>query len=155
MPTVKEMLANKGSEVYTISYDKTVFDAVTMMSGKNVGALVVMHQEDSQDKVCGMLSERDYLRHIVVEGRTSRDTPIHEIMSKKVIYGEPSCQAEEALSIMTDKRIRHLPIIENEKLVGIVTIGDCVKAVIQHQEVQIKYLKEYIADVYPGPADNH
>lgn len=152
MSTVKDLLSRKGSGVHTIEVDKTVFDAVEKMTACNVGALVITHLEEGKPKVCGIISERDYLRHVVLKGRTSRSTPISDIMTKKVIYGEPSSTAEEVLGIMTEKRVRHLPIMENEELVGILSIGDCVKAIIAKQEVEIKYLKEYIADGYPGPA---
>jgi len=152
MPTVKEILAKKGNQVHTISHDKTVFEAVALMNEKNIGALIVTHQEEGQDKVCGIISERDYLRHIVLKGRTSRKTPIQEIMTKKVIYSEPDCTVEKVLNIMTGKRIRHLPIMEKNQLVGLISIGDCVRTVIKLQGVEIKYLKQYIADTYPGPA---
>ncbi len=152
MLTVKDLIDRKGSEVYTISHDQTVFEAVAEMDTKNVGALVVTQREGSEDKVCGIISERDYLRHIVLKGRSSRNTPIHEIMTTKLVYGEPACSPEQALNIMTQQRFRHLPILANGKLAGIVSIGDCIKAMIKQQKVEIKYLKEYIADVYPGPS---
>ena len=152
MVTVKDLIDRKGSKVYTISHDKTVFEAVAEMDMKNVGALVVTLREGSEDKVCGIISERDYLRHIILKGRSSRNTPIHEIMATKVVYGDPSYSPEQALNIMTQQRFRHLPILDEGKLTGIVSIGDCVKAVIKQQKVEIKYLREYIADVYPGPS---
>ncbi len=147
MTTVKEMLDRKGSEVLTIGHLATVFDAVQKLSEHNVGALVVT----MGDEICGILSERDYLRHVVVKGRSSRETPVVDIMSRKVIYGDLSCTAEEVLNIMTEKHIRHLPIMDNDRLAGMVSIGDCVKTVIKQQEVEIKTLKEYITDAYPGP----
>jgi CBS domain-containing protein len=154
MMTVQEMIAKKGKHVFTIPHDKTVFEAVAEMDSKNVGALIVTHFDGKQDKICGIISERDYLRHIILKGRSSRQTPIHEIMTRKVVYGEPDCTAEQALNIMTQQRFRHLPILDNEELAGIVSIGDCVKAVIKQQQVELNYLKEYIADSYPGPP-NH
>ena len=152
MVTVNEMISKKGSKVFSIPHDKTVFDAVTEMTAKNVGALIVTHHDGQEDKICGIISERDYLRHIVLKGRSSRNTPIHEIMTTKVVYGEPACTAEQALNIMTQQRFRHLPILDKSELKGIVSIGDCVKAVIKQQQVELKYLKEYIADGYPGPS---
>jgi len=154
MVNVKEMLSQKGNRVFTIAHDRTVFDAVAEMDDKDVGALIVTLHDGRQDKICGIISERDYLRHIILKGRSSRKTLIHEIMTKKVIYGEPSYTAEQALNIMTQQRFRHLPILAEDELVGIVSIGDCVKAVIKQQQVELKYLKEYIADSYPGPP-NH
>jgi CBS domain-containing protein len=149
MKTVQEMIDRKGRGVVTIGSEATVFDAVAAMTEHNVGALVVTCGDDG--RVCGVISERDYLRHVVLEGRTSRSTPVSEIMTREVVYAEPSCTAEEALAIMTEKRFRHLPVMVDGALGGIVSIGDCVKAVIKEQEVEIKYLKEYISDGYPGP----
>jgi CBS domain-containing protein len=155
MITVKQMLQRKGDDVLTIDPEATVFDAVTLMSERNVGALVVVQQEEGEPRVCGMISERDYLRLVVVKGRTSRSTPIHEIMAREVVYGEPALTAEEVLNIMTERRFRHLPILDDNRLVGLVSIGDCVKAIIKEQKVQISTLQEYIADGYPGPANDH
>lgn len=154
MVNVRDMLSRKGDQVFTIPHDRSVFDAVAEMDEKNVGALIVTHHDGTQDRICGIISERDYLRHIILKGRSSRKTPIQEIMTRKVIYGEPSYTAEQALNIMTQQRFRHLPILAEDELVGIVSIGDCVKAVIKQQQVELKYLKEYIADGYPGPP-NH
>jgi CBS domain-containing protein len=154
MRTVKEILERKGSEVFSISYDQTVFDAVAEMDRKNVGALVVMRGEAGKQEVCGIISERDYLRHIVLKGRTSRKTPVHEIMSRKVIYALPGYTMDQALNVMLEKRIRHLPIMDENRLAGIISMGDCVRETIRSQEVQINYLKEFIADGYPGPAGN-
>ncbi|MFH1844141.1 MAG: CBS domain-containing protein [bacterium] len=151
MSTVREMLASKGSEVHTIDPQATVFDAVQLMTEKNVGSLLVTRQDAGKERICGIVSERDYLRHVVLKGRSSRSTPVKDIMTKKVIFGEPVCSVNEVLNIMTEKRIRHLPIVVDDDLQGIVSIGDCTKALIEKQEVEIKYLKEYMADGYPGP----
>jgi CBS domain-containing protein len=151
MKTLKELLDQKGSAVHTIDREATVFEAIASMDAHNVGALIVTCQEKGEPKVCGILSERDYLRQIILKGRSSRNTPVREIMTRRVVYTEPSSTVEEALSIMTEQRFRHLPIMEGERLAGIVSIGDCVKSIIRQQKVQIRYLKEYIADNYPGP----
>jgi CBS domain-containing protein len=148
MTTVRDILRRKGAGVLTIGHESTVLEAVKVMSEHNVGALVVM----MDGQVCGMMSERDYLRDVVLKGRTSRETPVAEIMAREVVYGDPELTAEEVLNIMTERRFRHLPILEEGKLAGLVSIGDCVKAVIKHQKVQINVLKDYIADGYPGPA---
>ncbi len=151
MKTLKELLEKKGSAVFTIDREATVFEAIGLMDARNVGALLVTCQEEGEQKVCGILSERDYLRQIILKGRSSRNTSVREIMTRKVIYAEPDSTVEEALSIMTEQRFRHLPVMEGERLAGVVSIGDCVKSIIRQQKVEIRYLKEYIADNYPGP----
>jgi CBS domain-containing protein len=151
MKTVKTLLEKKGSSVFTIDREATVFDAIAEMDAHNVGALIVTCKEDNKDKVCGIISERDYLRHVILKGRSSRSTPVQEIMTRKVIYAEPSSTVEEILNIMTEQRFRHMPVMAGERLAGIVSIGDCVKAIIKQQKVEIHYLKDYIADNYPGP----
>jgi signal-transduction protein with cAMP-binding, CBS, and nucleotidyltransferase domain len=97
------------------------------------------------------MTERDYLRFIAAQGRTARDTPVSELMTRKVIYVTPDCSLDEVMSIMTEKRIRHLPILEGTDLLGIVSIGDVVKQISKNQKVHIRYLEEFIADDYPGP----
>lgn len=151
MKTIKELLEQKGVAVFTIDREATVFEAIALMDAHNVGALIVTCQEGGEPKVCGILSERDYLRQIILKGRSSRNTPVREIMTRKVVYAEPSSTVEETLSIMTEQRFRHMPVMEGERLAGIVSIGDCVKSIIRQQKVQIHYLKDYIADNYPGP----
>jgi CBS domain-containing protein len=153
MITVRELLARKGSQVYTVAHDATVFEAIAEMNARNVGALLVTRPEGGEERVCGILSERDYLRHVILKGRSSRKTPVHEIMTRKVVYTDPDRTVDQVLNIMTDQRFRHLPVMEGEKLAGIVSIGDCVKSVIKQQKVEIHYLREYIADGYPGPGE--
>jgi CBS domain-containing protein len=153
MDTVQDLLQQKGTNVYTIDHARTVYDAVTAMTIHNVGALVVTHGQESDKKICGIITERDYLHHIVQKGRSSRTTPVSDIMTRKVVYTEPERSVEEVLIIMTEQRFRHLPVMQEDKLHGIVSIGDCVKAIIKRQEVELKYLKEYIADGYPGPGN--
>ena len=146
--TIKELFATNGDRpIHTVVPDDTVFDAVTKMVTMNVGAVLVM----DEDNVCGIMSERDYLRFITVQGRTATDTPVAEIMTRKVIYVTPDCSMNEVMAIMTDKRIRHLPVMDGTELLGIVSIGDVVKRISNEQEVRIKYLEEFIADDYPGP----
>lgn len=149
MQTIQELLDNKGNvEVQMIGPDDTVFDAVTRMVELRIGALLV----SENNVIVGIMSERDYLRFITVQGRTARTTPVKELMTPKVIYVTPDCSVDEAMAIMTEKRIRHIPVLDEGQLRGIVSIGDVVKQVASNQEVQIRTLEAYINDGYPGPA---
>jgi len=123
MARVSEILRGKGGDVLKIDAAATVFDALTKIVEKNVGSILVT--ED--DKVVGIMTERDYLRKIAVQGRTSRDTRVSEIMSAPLVYVTLETTIEESMAIMTDRRIRHLPVVENDEVVGIVSIGDVVK----------------------------
>ncbi len=140
MKTVREILLKKGNQVWTVSPDTTVFTALQLMAEKNTGALLVM----KDDKVLGILSERDYARKVVLLGKFSKDILVQEIMSSSILYVEPSFSTEECMAIMIDKRVRHLPVMENEKLSGIISIGDVVKAVIDEKEFLISQLEHYI-----------
>ena len=140
MTTVREILQDKGTDVFTIAPDKTVLDALTLMAEKEVGALIVV----DDDGVCGMVSERDYARKVVLKGKASRDTAIRDIMTSKVCYVSPDNRIEECMALMTDKIVRHLPVMENGELTGIVSIGDVVKSVISDQEFIISQLESYI-----------
>ena len=138
--TVLTMLRGKGYDIHSISPDSTVFEALKIMADKGVGALLVLTDE----KLVGILSERDYARKVILLGKSSREAKVREIMSDKVLYVNPSRTAEECMAIMINKRVRHLPVIENEKLMGIISIGDVVKAVIDEKEFVIEQLEEYI-----------
>lgn len=140
MIIVSDLLAAKGTTVYTIAPDKTVFDALVVMAEKEVGALVVM----SDDHVVGVISERDYARKVILKGRFSKDTLVKEIMTPMVASVTPSQRIEECMSLMTDKRLRHLPVVENGKLLGIISIGDLVKSIIEDQKFRIENLQSYI-----------
>jgi CBS domain-containing protein len=145
---IKELLKHKKHRpIYTVTPEETVFAAVIRMVENNVGAVLVLQNES----LCGIMTERDYLRFITYEGKSVRETPVSEIMSRKVIYVTPDCSLNEAMAIMTEKRIRHLPILEGTDLIGIVSIGDVVKEIAQEQEFKIHCLEKYIADEYPGP----
>ena len=151
MKTIKELLDDKGQRpIHSVGPDDTVFTAVTRMVEKNVGAMLVI--EDGTIK--GIMTERDYLRFITVQGRTARDTPVRELMTKKVIYVTPDTRLNEVMGIMTTARIRHVPVLVDGDLLGIVSIGDVVKQISQDQELHIRTLEEYISDPYPGPAAN-
>ena len=151
MKTIKELLAHKGQgTVHAVEPDSTVFAAVTRMVEMNIGALLVTEGKD----IKGIMTERDYLRFITVKGQTARDTPVSEVMTRKVIYVTPDTELNEVMTIMTAERIRHVPVLNNGDLMGIVSIGDVVKRISQDQKVHIRTLEEYINDPYPGPAVN-
>lgn len=140
MLTVKQLLDQKGYQVWSIAPDDTVFDALKLMAEKNIGALVVI--EDG--KMVGILSERDYARKVILEGKSSMNTPVETIMTDKVIYVGPKQSLEDCMAIMTDKHIRHLPVYEEQQLLGLISIGDVVKAVISQKEYVIEQLENYI-----------
>jgi CBS domain-containing protein len=144
MHTVKDMLKEKGSEVWTISPEAKVIDALKLMSDKKIGALAVMYKK----QVLGILSERDYARKVILKGKTSLDTPVKEIMTCQVYCVGLETPAEECMALMTKKRIRHLPVIEKGKLVGLVSIGDVVKSIISEHKITIDNLQNYILGKY-------
>jgi CBS domain-containing protein len=137
--TVRQILAGKAG-VHTVSPDDTIFDALRLMADKNVGAVLVL----SGGEIAGIVSERDYARKVVLLGRTSKTTPVREIMTTDVISVEPGWTADQCMALMTDRRIRHLPVVENGALVGIISIGDVVRAVVDSQQFVIKSLENYI-----------
>ena len=138
--TVRDILKSKGNKVDGIGPEATVLDALKMMAELNIGALVVM----DGDKLAGIISERDYARKIVLKGRTSLDTSVRDIMSSRVICATLDQTAEECLAIMTAKAIRHLPVLEQKRVVGLISIGDLVKAIIANQSFVIEQLASYI-----------
>lgn len=137
------VLAHKGAEVFWIDPDATVYDAITLMSAKNVGALLVMEE----GRMIGVVSERDYTRKIALMGRSSRHTTVREIISTPVVHVAPTVTIEEALRLMTLHRVRHLPVMEASRVVGVVSIGDLVNWVISAQTSQIRQLEHYISGV--------
>ncbi|MBF8282176.1 MAG: inosine-5-monophosphate dehydrogenase [Anaerolineales bacterium] len=141
MKTVKELLRNKGYHVWSIGPDATVYEALTLMAEKDVGALLVL---DNAGQLVGILSERDYARKIVLKGKTSRETPVREIMTEKVVWVRPDQTIEECMALMTNKHIRHLPVMEEGRLLGVISIGDVVKDIISEQEFVIAQLENYI-----------
>jgi CBS domain-containing protein len=140
MKSLKQLLAAKGGQVYSIRPDATVFEALQLMAQKDVGALLVM----DETHVAGIMSERDYARKVILQGKSSQDMRVRDIMTPDVVKVDPSSTVEECMSLMTQRRIRHLPICEDDKLVGLVSIGDLVKEVIAEQEQTIKQLESYI-----------
>ena len=138
---VKELLEEKGKGVYTIGINDTVYDGLAMLSKKDIGALVVV---DDKGKLAGIFSERDYARKVVLMGKTSKETRIGDMMSKEITVVRPDNTIQECLHLMTKKKVRHLPVIEDQNLVGIVSIGDAVNRVISDQEATIHDLEDYI-----------
>lgn len=140
MRTVAELLDNKGHEIWAIAPEQSVFAAIKLMADKGVGALVVV----DNDKLVGIVSERDYARKVILANRQAETTHVREIMTTRVTYVGPDESIEECMAIMTDQRIRHLPILADEKLVGIISIGDLVKTIIAEQQFVIMQLEHYI-----------
>jgi CBS domain-containing protein len=140
MYTVKHLLQEKGGQVWSIAPQATVYEALELMAQKNIGALLVLEG----GKVVGMFTERDYARKIVLQGRSSKTTTVGELMITNVLYVRPDDSIEDCMALMTDKRLRHLPVMDGERLVGIVSIGDIVKAVISDREFRIRELEHYI-----------
>lgn len=140
MMTVRELLERKGGVVWTIAPSASVLEAIKIMAEKAVGALVVLDGSN----LMGIISERDYARKVILQGRSSKETSCREIMTGKVFYVTPERTLDECMALMTEKRIRHLPVIENGSLVGIVSIGDCIKAIVSKQEFIIAQLENYI-----------
>jgi CBS domain-containing protein len=138
--TISGVLHSKGSEVWTISPTATVFEAIRLLAQRNIGALPVMDGE----KLIGIFSERDYTRKVALEGKTSRDTRVREIVSSDVISITSETTVEEAMRLMTENRIRHLPVIENERLVGFISIGDMVNWIISAQNAAIDQMESYL-----------
>lgn len=144
--TVRDILNQKGTTVYSVHPNETVYDAIKKMSDLNIGALMVL----DNGKIKGIISERDYRNKIILKGRTSTDTPVKDIMVKSVFCVNSSDSINLCMQLMTEKKIRHLPVLDNGDLAGIISIGDVVKAIIRDQKVEIDSLRNYIAGSYPG-----
>jgi CBS domain-containing protein len=144
--TVGAILKRKGKEIWSVAPDQTVYEAIEMMADKGVGALLVV----SDGKLAGIISERDYARKVILQGRSSKTMVIQEIMTSPVISVNPGQAVDECMEIMTRNRIRHLPIMEHEKVLGVVSIGDLVKWVVSEQEETIEHLQNYISAKYPS-----
>jgi CBS domain-containing protein len=141
MLTVKHLLERKGAQIYSVAPDTPVLDAIRLMAEKHVGALLVMRDAE----LAGIISERDYARKVILLGRASADTPVRQIMTSPVITVKPTHTVNECMQLVTDQRIRHLPVVDNGRVVGVVSIGDLVKAVIESQQEQIEQLERYIS----------
>jgi len=143
---VKDILRNKGNKVYSVHPDATVYDAIKKMSELNVGSLMVMKDE----QLVGIISDRDYRDKVILMGRASKSTNVHEIMTSGVYCVKSTDSVQTCMAIMTDKKIRHLPVMDDEKLKGVISIGDLVKSIIDKQKVEINNLTNFITGNYPG-----
>jgi len=141
---VSDILQKKEEKIFSVSLKTTVFEAIHLMATNKIGAVLVMEK----DQIVGIFSERDYMNNIILDGRISKDTRIKEVMTPKVTFITPDMSIEEGLAVMTEKGCRHLPVLDNRKLVGVVSMGDLVRRVIEDQKIQIQSLTEYIALSY-------
>ena len=144
--TVDAILKQKGTRVWTIPAEATVFEAIQLMAARNIGALVVV----SGDKLEGIFSERDYTRKVALHGKSSKETLVSEVLSPRMFVAAPGNTVEECMRMMTEHRVRHLPVLDGEALVGLVSIGDLVNWIITAQSMEIQQLHTYIAGQYPG-----
>ncbi len=140
MRTVQQLLGEKGHHIESVHPDDSVFDAIQKLANANIGSLMVV--ED--DRPVGIFTERDYARNVILKGKSSPTTPVRDIMTTRVIYVQPEQTVEECMAIMTDKHIRHLPVLEDEKLIGMISIGDLVKSIIADQKYTIEQLEQFI-----------
>jgi len=140
MRTVEQLLQVKGTDIWSIEPLTTTYNALEIMAEKNVGALLVMEKE----KVVGIFSERDYARKVILNDKSSKNTSIGELMTREVFYIDAKSTLEESMALMTAKRIRHLPVLKNNRLIGIVTLGDVVRQIISDQQFAIRELEKYI-----------
>ncbi len=141
MKTARELLDNKGHDIWSISPERSVYEAIEMMAAREVGALMVMEG----DRVVGVISERDYARKVIIKGRSSRKTRVSDVMTSRVVYAQPGQTVGECMALMTDKRVRHLPVMDQGRLLGVISIGDLVKAIIAEQQFTIEQLERYIS----------
>jgi CBS domain-containing protein len=144
--SVGAILAHKGSAVWSIAPNATVFEAIQLMADKNVGALPVVEKGE----LVGIISERDYTRKVILKGKSSKDTPVRDIMTQEPVTAHPTDSVSECMQVMTDKRVRHLPVMEGAKMVGVISIGDLVRRIISAQTATIDNLEKYITGDYPA-----
>jgi CBS domain-containing protein len=144
---VGEILSYKGPVVWSVPPEATVLDAIKLMAEKNVGALLVVHE----GKLVGLLSERDYTRNVILKGRSSKDTPVREIISGKVISVSADHTVQDCMRLMTEHRVRHLPVVEGSRILGVISIGDLVNQIISSQDATIQQLETYITGL-PTPS---
>ncbi len=144
--TIRTLLESKGGDVYWLPPDASIYEAISHMAERHVGALLVLHGE----KLVGIVSERDYARKVILQGKSSKQTPVGEIMSSPVYYVTPDHTVDESMRIMTNRRVRHLPVLEDDRVVGVISIGDLVRAIITDQQATIRHLEDYITGKYPA-----
>lgn len=144
--TIADLLRQKGSDVLTIDKTATVYEAIEKMEDLHVGSVIVM----DDDEVVGIFTERDYLRRIVLQGRTSKTTPVQDVMTRELVCVDPNYSIQECMAVMTERKFRHLPVIDNGRLAGIVSIGDLVKAISDDAQARVHYLTDYITGKYPA-----
>jgi CBS domain-containing protein len=140
MQTARDLLREKGTQIYSTSPDATVYEALQQMAEKNLGALIVFEGE----RLVGLISERDYARKVVLKNKFSRETSVEEIMTRDVVTVSPGKNLEECMELITHHRVRHLPVVEDDRVLGIISIGDIVKGIIDHKEFIIEQLEHYI-----------
>jgi CBS domain-containing protein len=143
---VRSLLHQKGQTVWTIPPDATVYEAIKQMADKKIGALIVMRA----GRLDGIVTERDYARNVILKGKQSRETRVHDIMTAQVLFVTPNQSIDDCMRLMTSRRVRHLPVLEGESVVGIVSMGDLVNWIIASHEQTIQHLQNYIAGTYPG-----
>lgn len=148
---VRQILEAKGYDVWSVQPETTIYEALQLLADKEIGAVLVMENNE----LAGIFSERDYARKVVLEGKSSRTTPVREGMTDRVIYVRPDQSVEECMALMTAHRIRHLPVLEEDRVIGVISIGDVVKSVISQQANTIHHLETYITDGYPQFAGRH
>ena len=146
MAIIADILTTKGKEVHSVTPDTKVYDAIAIMVEIGVGSLLI----SENDTIHGIITERDYLGKIALEGRSSRETTVKEIMSSQLIYATPEDDVEEIMSMMTEAHVRHMPVMHEKNLVGLISIGDIVKQISAERKSQIRYLTDYIQGNYPG-----
>jgi CBS domain-containing protein len=141
MTLLSQLLQQKGGEVFSVTPETTVYEALELMAEKNIGAVLVLEQE----RVAGIFSERDYARRVALQGKTSRETAVRDVMTAEVVCARPDLSVQKCLKLMTEKRFRHVPVLdESDRLVGLVSIGDVVKAMLNEQQIIINHLEDYI-----------
>jgi len=141
MTTVKQLLEFKGHDIVSIEPDRTVYEAIERLAERRIGALLVIEN----NKLVGLFSERDYARKVVLKGRSSKDTPVRDVMTLDLICVKPEASVDECMTLMTEERVRHLPVLDKGELVGIVSIGDAIRQIISERDFTIRQLEQYIA----------